>query len=199
MLATLISDTHGEEPLLPGGDILFHAGDLSIHGYKIEIIKALNYLHEQKDKYKYIVLTPGNHDLWAERHPEEFKKACEAAGVTLLLNQGITIEGVSIWASPVTPVYHNWAFNLNLANRRLLWANIPRKLDVLMTHGPAYGVLDLAHNQHLGCEALRDRIREINPGFHLFGHVHENPGSTTKPDCATVFINGATRVTNFQI
>lgn len=197
--ATLISDTHGQEPVLPGGDILFHAGDLSVHGYRVEIIKALNYLHEQKDKYKHIILTPGNHDLWAERHPEEFKQACTAAGIILLINDGIVIEGKKIWASPVTPVYHNWAFNQGEGDRRLLWSNIPRNLDVLLTHSPPYGVLDQANDKRLGCIPLRDRVREVKPTYHLFGHVHESPGTTTKKDSPTIYINGAGSVINFDL
>lgn len=76
---TTISDTHGFEPALPGGNILIHCGDLTKDGYKVQVIKQLNYLHEQLDKYQYIIMTPGNHDLWAERHPLEFKAACDPA------------------------------------------------------------------------------------------------------------------------
>ena len=198
MKLTFISDTHGKEPVLPGGDILFHTGDLTVHGFRSEIFKALNYLHEQKDKYKHVVLIPGNHDFFAERHPEAFRKACDAAGLNLLINESLELEGLKIWGSPATPWFHDWAFNYKIDEITKIWQKIPENLDILLTHGPPYGMLDYTmFSQHAGCVELRDQVIEKAPMIHAFGHIHEAAGTSQKIN--TFFINSAEEVININL
>lgn len=193
MKITFISDTHGHEPKLPGGDILVHTGDLTKHGYRSEVIKQLNYLHEQLDKYKHIVIIPGNHDFWAERHPEEFKEASLSAGITALIHEGIEIEGINFWGSPATPTFHNWAFNYDMPEIEKIWDKIPSNTDILITHGPPHGVRDLTFFQNnAGCPLLLEKVREIKPRIHAFGHIHEAAGIAQ--NSFTLFVNSATEV-----
>lgn len=197
---TFISDTHNREPELPGGDILFHCGDLTEHGYRSEILKQLNYLHEQLDKYQYVVLTPGNHDFWAERHPEKFQEACWAAGLIPLVHEGIELEGVNIWMSPATVFFHDWAFNYKISDIMKIWEKIPSNTDILVTHGPPDGILDttMFGGKHAGCVDLRDRVEEIKPKIHAFGHIHEHGGEIIEHK-GTTFINAACEVVNFTL
>ncbi|WP_199698433.1 hypothetical protein, partial [Deinococcus cavernae] len=46
------------------------------------------------------------------------------------------------WGSPVTPFFCNWAFNRHEDEIGRHWAMIPDDVDVLVTHGPAQGILD---------------------------------------------------------
>lgn len=176
MKLTFISDTHGKEPVLTGGDILFHCGDLTINGFKSEVIKQLNYLHEQLDKYKYVVIIPGNHDLWAERHLEDFKEACLSGGIIALVHEGVELDGLKIWGSPATLEYHDWAFNFKSKEIIKIWDKIPLNTDIIITHGPPYDILDKSKNLTLGCPDLLEKINEINPKIHSFGHIHESNG-----------------------
>jgi Icc-related predicted phosphoesterase len=58
----------------------------------------------------------------------------------------------------------------------LIWKNIP-KVDILVTHCPPYKILDKADSgKHGGSKALRNKVLEIKPKFHLFGHIHEGSG-----------------------
>lgn len=190
MKLTFISDTHNHEPVLPGGNILVHTGDLSEHGYRSEILKQLNYLHEQLDKYDHVVLIPGNHDFWAERHPLEFKKACEAAGLHVLVQESVTLEGIKFWGSPATPWFHDWAFNYRIDDIIKVWEQIPKDTQVLLTHGPPAGILDKTiFNSNVGCYALLDQVLAIKPQIHAFGHIHESSGYGSNDD--TLFINSA--------
>ncbi len=51
-------------------------------------------------------------------------------------------------------------------------------LDVLVTHHPPKGVLDRTLlGVRIGIPAIRDLALSIRPRLHLFGHVHESPGS----------------------
>jgi Icc-related predicted phosphoesterase len=57
------------------------------------------------------------------------------------------------------------------------WALIPADVQVLITHGPPHGILDVVarpRRKHAGCEAMRDRIAELpDLRLHAFGHIHE--------------------------
>jgi len=62
----------------------------------------------------------------------------------------------------------------NPADRRKHWRKIPDSTDILVTHGPPYGVLDTAPGStlHEGCPELFEAVRLIEPRLHVFGHIH---------------------------
>lgn len=56
---------------------------------------------------------------------------------------------------------------------------IPKSIDVLLTHGPPRGILDLMEGtarDYGSSMALRESILATKPRAHLFGHVHEQRG-----------------------
>ena len=61
------------------------------------------------------------------------------------------------------------------ADRRRNWAKVPEDTNVLITHGPPYGILDRSPGQeeHQGDPELLARCQEL-PDLRLvsFGHVH---------------------------
>lgn len=68
-----ISDTHDTEPILPFGDILIHAGDLTENGSFDEVQAGLTWLSSQPHKHK--IFVAGNHDVLLDdaflaTHPE---------------------------------------------------------------------------------------------------------------------------------
>ena len=72
---------------------------------------------------------------------------------------------------------------------------IPDDTDVLITHSPAYGILDFDDNNHYGSEELLTRLSALNLRAHLFGHIHANHGITTIGN--TIFSNGAIMNTDY--
>ena len=58
------------------------------------------------------------------------------------------------------------------------WSWIPNPIDILVTHGPAFGHLDVSGygGNPVGCELLRERIDKIQPLIHSFGHIHGSAG-----------------------
>jgi Icc-related predicted phosphoesterase len=58
---------------------------------------------------------------------------------------------------------------------------IPEGTDVLVTHGPPFGVLDksLPSTPNLGCEELTKAIEQIRPKLNIFGHIHGGHGQIT--------------------
>lgn len=69
------------------------------------------------------------------------------------------------------------------------YAQIPNNTDVVITHSPAYGILDLADNTYYGSKELLQSLARINPRLHLFGHIHRQHGITIIGK--TMFSNGA--------
>jgi Icc-related predicted phosphoesterase len=186
-----ISDTHGQHTKLsvPDGDVLIHAGDFMAFGdTPREIADFTHWLGKQRHRYKIVIA--GNHDLAFERHPGA---ARELLGNAIYLENSATeLAGLKIWGSPVQPEFNNWAFNVARgAAIRRYWDMIPANTDVLVTHGPPFGVLDKAHpsTKHLGCEELAKAVEQIKPRLHVFGHIHGGHGLSGGKD--TQFVNAS--------
>ena len=206
---TILSDTHGKHNQitknLPGGDILIHAGDMSSMGYKHEIENFCKWF-DGLDNYDNKVFIAGNHDWGFQNHPEQTKEIIEFyKNITYLEDQldmiGQTTEDmVKIWGSPWQPEFYNWAFNLprNGESLKAKWDLIPTDIDILITHGPAWGYVDkvIGQTQNLGCELLADRIKVVKPKIHVCGHIHSAYGYYFDGD--THFINAAVLSENYN-
>jgi Icc-related predicted phosphoesterase len=180
MKITFISDTHNKHEyltskaygnILGGGDVLVHAGDISMMGKTGEIKSFLDWFSNVD--YTHKIFIAGNHD-WGFELVSDIAPEYKEKGVHYLFDSGVEIDGVNFWGSPWQPEFFNWAFNLprgeKLAEK---WALIPGNTDILLTHGPAHGMLDWVPNgQRVGCEDLFQRIMEIQPKIHVCGHIH---------------------------
>lgn len=184
-----ISDTHCRHRnlRLPKGDVLLHAGDISHRGDQREIIDFLDWFGQQP--YQHKIFIAGNHDFFFERTKENIIRKLIPAEVTYLKDELVIINGVRIWGSPYTPWFYRWAFNKRrgapLAEH---WEKIPPDTDILLTHGPVYGINDLTLNeQHAGDKDLLQRVLVVKPRVHVCGHIHEGYGSVKR--VGTKFIN----------
>lgn len=194
-----ISDTHGRHAdlILPKGDVLIHAGDVSRIGDKNEIINFLQWFDDQDFAYK--VFIAGNHDFFFEKMPPEIVTNSVPPGIIYLNDSGITIEGVKIWGSPVTPWFFDWAFNKQRgAAIQKHWDLIPDDVDILLTHGPVYQILDKTiSRQHVGCADLLQKVMEIQPKYHICGHIHEAYGMVNKAEIT--FMNASVLDVNYKL
>ena len=196
MKVTFISDTHTKQRYvnLPGGDLLIHAGDIMNSGYsKHDITKFCEWFEAQD--YKHKIFIAGNHDRMFENHPLESETIVKGYTVTYLQDEEIMTDGVKLYGTPWQPEFYNWAFNLPRTSKELeeKWNAIPKNTDILITHGPPQGHLDISgppHNEgNLGCELLRVKVDEQPPKIHVFGHIHGSYGY--KFHNGTHFINAA--------
>ena len=179
---TFISDTHTKHKHLtndlPGGDIIIHCGDISSRGYKNEIENFLGWFDNIKG-YEYKIFIAGNHDFGFQDNPKEcFELLKNYPSITYLEDNSIIIDGIKIYGSPWQPRFHNWAFNVNrgwdIAQK---WEKIPQDTDILITHGPLLGILDITNiSERVGCEDLYKKVMEIKPKVHAFGHIHSSYG-----------------------
>lgn len=182
MKLVCISDTHGdhEQVDLPAGDVLIHAGDVTGHGTEYETRAFMTWFGSQSFAHK--ICVAGNHDTFMEQQPAKTIQFAEDAGVILLNDTGCEVGGLSFWGSPITPRFYNWSFMRDPGESiEAHWKLIPKHTDVLITHGPPFGILDQVERsagiyEHTGCPSLLAQIAEVSPLLHVFGHIHEAHG-----------------------
>ena len=199
MKVIAISDTHNkhDELILPEGDMLIHAGDVSGQGKGLEVERFLKWFSEQP--YEHKIFIAGNHDFFFERMPESYILSLIPSNVIYLNDSGVTINGVKIWGSPVQPWFYDWAFNRQRGSEILKhWDLIPSDTDILITHGPVHGILDKTQNgSSAGCMDLLNTVRRIRPKFSICGHIHEAYGQETS--LGTTFINASVLNLKYQL
>ena len=166
-----ISDTHNRHQQLvnlPAADVIVHCGDFTDNGTEGEVLDFLNWFIELP--YAHKIFITGNHDLclWDADGIEDMPD-----NVHFLQDRGCVVDGVK---------FFGLAYNHSEAQ-------IPNDIDVLVTHEPPVMILDESNNTHWGNAPLRNRVLEVMPKYHLFGHAHEGYGTEKHNDI--VFSNGA--------
>lgn len=173
---TFISDTHSRHNELTndlkGGWMIIHAGDVSNRGEITDINEFTEWFSNLP--YKHKIFIAGNHDFGFEvfnQNPNNGIIIPE--GVTYLMDRMVEIDGIKIYGTPWQPRFYDWAFNVDRGEEiAKKWENIPNDVDILITHGPVYGILDdTITGYKAGCEDLYNRIMEIKPKLHVCGHI----------------------------
>lgn len=188
----LTSDLHGETPsssVMMDGDFLLISGDLGPNlDTSLQEVEWFNdvffpWLARQPHRHKVIIA--GNHDFAFERHLDLLEIP---ESVVYLQDSTTTIEGIKFYGSPRTVEYGPWAFMSADEKLAWYWEMIPEDTDVLMVHGPAYGIRDEApritmsgtYMENTGSKTLLDRIEKLKKlKLFLFGHIHEGYGIHT--------------------
>jgi Icc-related predicted phosphoesterase len=170
-----LSDLHSKHDrvAVPDGDLLLVAGDLTKRGTREQIEAVDRWLGTLPHRHKVVIA--GNHDFAFEEDPGARAWLTHA---TYLQDELAVVGGVRIWGSPWQPRFFDWAFNLDRGEPlRAVWAKIPDRVDVLLTHGPPNGILDRTIRGDLvGDHDLRDAVFRVRPKLHVFGHIHEGYG-----------------------
>lgn len=189
MIITLLSDTHRKHKLvtnyIPKSDLILHAGDISSMGHEFEINEFVTWYDSLPSDNK--IFIAGNHDWGFQNNIKNVQKILNIyKSYKYLQDNSIHIKinndpEIKIYGTPHQPYFCNWAFNLPRNGKELKekWSLIPNDTDILITHTPAYGILDDVENKrgiHLGCELLTERIKEIKPKIHICGHIHSGRG-----------------------
>lgn len=189
MIIDCISDLHGEKPQLDGGDLLIVAGDLTATHTEKQFGDFAMWMYEQS--YKYKVVIGGNHDTQLLKMSALDIAIWETAGhFKYLCDSGVHIEGFKVWGSPWTLAFQGMNPNCTAFVKEYdseleeKWALIPEDTDILITHSPPYGQLDVVlrnYGANQGSDSLRKRVCGRNgvfPKLHVFGHIHEQGGKS---------------------
>ena len=159
-----IADTHGNHRNLgdlPDGDVLVHAGDWTKFG-----AGQGDFLVWFKDQpFDHRILILGNHEymLGSDVQRQQLESNLDQRhGIDYIGLSPVEVDG--IWFG----------------------SDAGRDVDVLVTHQPPWGVLD---EDGGGSKNIRDLCHAVQPNVHIFGHIHQAYGRTTRRD--TTFVNCA--------
>lgn len=223
-----ISDTHGARQhsklVIPECDLLLHTGDIGGRTSVLELIEFIEWFDKQPAECK--IFIAGNHDIALDKNFIDnldselmvniFKQNLEQVNRILsnlpksihyLNNTDYVYKGIKIYGSPYSPSFHrnHWAFNADRGNEiKSIWGRIPHDIDILLTHTPPMGILDLIPDEyvrenetnHVGCDDINNIIKKnlTTLKLHCFGHIHNNYGIIQKDVSRTrrvLFSNGA--------
>lgn len=205
MKIVFISDIHSlyrrmYNPI-PKGDILVCSGDMTSRGIKGEVIDFI-YWFQNLEGFDTKIFIAGNHDFafeekqdWLQHYINE--ENLSQSDCVYLEDSEFIIESpefsrpIKFYGSPWQPRFYDWAFNADRDKIHVHWEKIPQDTDILITHGPPFGILDKVIGQTipLGCESLLEHIERVKPIIHCFGHIHSGHGVVEKD--GTVFVNAS--------
>lgn len=187
MIIDCIGCLHGHYPKLEGGDLLIVTGDLTARDTGNELMEFV--LWTKQLRYKKIIVIAGNHDISLKFNDEccVFNTSHDSH-IQYLCDSGTEFEGLKIWGSPWTKTFPRMnpkckAFTVDTDDELFeKWKLIPDDIDILITHGPAYGILDgipIIDGSlfHVGSTSLHGWLKyTARPKLHVFSHVHEGYG-----------------------
>lgn len=179
------SDLHGSRPDIPACDVLLIGGDVCpTHDH------SLDYQRKYLDgpfrhwleclEAQHVVWIGGNHDYILDT--DEGDELARTLRGTYLRDESTVIDGLTIHGTPWTPLFGDWAFMRPDDELAEKWALIPEHTDVLLSHGPARGILDQTVGWgSVGSVSLRERLDAL-PTIQrvVCGHIHEAAGVTGK-------------------
>jgi Icc-related predicted phosphoesterase len=195
-----ISDTHRahREVEVPPVDMVIHAGDIGLEDYNgfALLNDFIDWFNNLPAKHK--IFISGNHDWLSYLNKQMLFDLAKENGLIYLQDSSVTIEGLKFYGSPWSLEFNNWAWNLRRDETiaTACWNQIPEDTDVLITHEPPYNILDYVVRGDsvitppLGDCWLLDRIEQIKPKLHVFGHIHFCGRQTLKIQ-DTLFVNAS--------
>lgn len=163
---------------MPEADMIIHAGDFTYRGEDDEVKSFLKWYGKQEAAYKILVM--GNHEVGLSRKPfQEIQQMVEDKGIILLHNNHVTVGGLKIYGSPFSNEFgRGWVYNANETQLAEMYSKIEPDVDIIVTHGPAKGRLDLCPDGNVGSQSLRNWIDKVPEklSLHVTGHIHESRG-----------------------
>lgn len=178
-----ISDTHGMHNHLKldleNVDCIIHSGDSTnyydLYRNEREFDEFILWYANLPVKHK--ILIAGNHDGWSMKNYNLEK--VKSLGITYLEHEYHEIDGVLFFGSPYTPTFGQWYHMKDRSKLNQYWEVLNEGIDVLITHGPPKGILDLSENpdrelEMCGDKSLLRRVLKTKPKYHVFGHLHNN-------------------------
>jgi len=201
-----ISDTHSAHSKLSFDsestpDILIHSGDLTDIGSKKELEAVIAWLASLPFNHKIVVA--GNHDIGLDkscssitqrRRPGQYPTPKESDDLVKLFSKNkiiyltperpsaeIKVNDVKlkVYGLPCSPEFLGPDAFMRDRDEDT-WAGCQGKYDILVSHSPPRGLLDVAYgNRHVGCDHFLAALKRVTPAVAVFGHIHESRGTQT--------------------
>lgn len=211
MKVVAISDLHGYLPKvesMPAGDVLCICGDIVPLDYQRDLIMSCVWFALDFNKwanslpYKKVIFIAGNHDFFLEElGPKHKHTASEVmkkllpgshkgeSKLVYLFDNSVEIEGKRFYGTPWIEELDRWAFYRPVEHTdeygnglKELYAKIPNKCDVILTHMPpkymGLGEVIQGGNFNTGADYGSQALADATVGkqkefkYLLCGHVH---------------------------
>jgi len=196
----VFSDTHGYHNMLqipPDTDLIICCGDVTNYKDKTRNdIEFQSFYNLWKELPQDKIMIAGNHDnCLLRKYNKDKLKECSV----YLEHEYYEYKGLTIFGSPYTPTFGDWDFMMSPNKLNRVWEELSTGIDILVTHGPPKGILDLSKNrlgnlEYCGDKTLLNHVLGTNPKHHVFGHIHNgngytNYGTRTIKELGTIFYN----------
>jgi Icc-related predicted phosphoesterase len=194
MRVVIAADPHGDLPVVPPCDLLLLPGDYNGRGLEEPAAQAVwldTVLRAWLESVPAaaIAATGGNRDYALFRD----RSLADSLPWSFLVDERATVGGLEVYGTPWTPPFgKGWAWKAS--ETRLMdvhYPPIPDEIDVLLSHGPPFGLGDLVRRRRSGSSALRtalDRLVAESGRLSLLacGHLHEGRGVEYHPSGVAV-------------
>jgi hypothetical protein len=199
MRIVALSDQHGFLPDVPRCDLLIVAGDVCPDWIDGEL--AQDHPDRQKVWFEtqarpwlagtpatHRLLTWGNHDWCGQAFTFDADAPARAhpGALQIVVDRRTTVPtrsgSISIWMTPWSNLFMDWAFMKARPELARMYAAIPDGIDILVTHQPPFGYGDThdptgsGQPERLGNPDLLAAIERIKPRLVVCGHIHGGHG-----------------------
>ena len=212
MKIVCLSDTHGKhtkinQEIFQGANLILYAGDwtASTTRYREDTENFLEWASSITPKDALFVFIAGNHDFMPAKHFADFERLVDYySNLMYLQDDYFVYNGLMIYGAPWSNRFYDWVYMGSEDELEEYWEKIRWDTDILLTHGPAYGILDEVRNAYdrdpnVGSKTLQNKLLELtNLKLHLSGHIHEARGyhySTT----GCLHVNASTLDDSYRI
>ncbi|KAK3399486.1 Metallo-dependent phosphatase-like protein [Sordaria brevicollis] len=194
-------------PSLPA-DVVIHAGDITDSSTLSEFSLCLSYLRQLSAPLKLLIAGNHDYTLDLPIYSQlveaqsnstlgrlSRRKGLGEVGDAHKLLQEAEKDGIfyleegvhrfelangarlTVYASPATPAFGSFGFQYTEEEGHVF--DIPKEADVVISHGPPRGVLDVSRLTRRSCGSVElwEAIRKVRPVLNVFGHVHEGWGA----------------------
>lgn len=207
---------------MPPADVYCICGDIVPLDIQRNYIKSLLWLATdflpwcQALPCEKVFFVAGNHDFAFEWLMDDghgnHRKAKEVMNlfmqpnhkVVYLENNSKTYKGVKFYGTPWCPDLSNWAFYKDHDDLVAAFNKIPEGTGVLISHAPprveTFGVVlqsGWGFGSDYGCQELADRVKQVKPKLHVFGHVHSGLHTPMEID-GTTYCNVSLKDENYN-
>ncbi len=202
MRIVALSDQHGYLPEIPPCDLLLVAGDICPDRVRDSVAMFQPQVQSvwfdrmirpwiAGSPARHRIVTWGNHDFCGQACDYSADAPARAPTTTLqiVVDELTTVPSadsppardVTVWATPWSTAFGDWAFMKSAEELTAAYARIPEGIDVLMSHQPPYGCGDLVTDPsgdrvHVGSRELLATIERVRPRIVVCGHIHAGHG-----------------------
>ena len=187
-----MSDLHGYLPKLEPCDVVLICGDIVPLKYQSDSELAYDWYEDnfkewaENLKCDKVLFIAGNHECTFPVDSKAYQRLFpENSNVTYLEDSQYDYRGLDgktyyIYGTPWCKVFGRWAFMAPDDELGKIYSNIPKGLDILITHDQPYDYGDVllqkdcpwANGDHIGNKMLLEAINNRHPRYQFNGHLH---------------------------